>query len=65
MSIRVDRSREHVLLGLFRLDAASTRLIRAQEIDPQRRRSEVERGLGDSVNAEPEPPRLQWSDRSR
>ena len=38
---------EHVLLGLLRLDAASTQLIRAQEIDPRRLRSEVERGLGE------------------
>ena len=38
---------EHVLLGLLRLDGASTRLIRAQDIDPGRLRSEVERGLGD------------------
>ena len=37
---------EHVLLGLLRLDATSTHLIRAQQIDPRRLRSEVERGLG-------------------
>jgi ATP-dependent Clp protease ATP-binding subunit ClpA len=49
-AIRLDQRSigpEHVLLGLLRLDAASTRLIRAQEIDPRRLRSEVERGLGE------------------
>jgi ATP-dependent Clp protease ATP-binding subunit ClpA len=49
-AIRLDRRSigpEHVLLGLLRLDAPSTQLIRAQDIDPRRLRSEVERGLGD------------------
>jgi len=49
-AIRLDQRSigpEHVLLGLLRLDAASTHLIRAQEIDPRRLRSEVERGLGE------------------
>jgi ATP-dependent Clp protease ATP-binding subunit ClpA len=49
-AIRLDQRSigpEHVLLGLLRLDATSTQLIRAQEIDPRRVRSEVERGLGD------------------
>lgn len=38
---------EHVLLGLLRLDAMSTQLIRAQGIDPRSLREEVTRGLGD------------------
>jgi ATP-dependent Clp protease ATP-binding subunit ClpA len=38
---------EHVLLGLLRLDATSTQLIRAQGIDPRSLREEVTRGLGD------------------
>jgi ATP-dependent Clp protease ATP-binding subunit ClpA len=49
-AIRLDQHSigpEHVLLGLLRLDATSTQLIRAQGIDPRRLRSEVERGLGD------------------
>jgi ATP-dependent Clp protease ATP-binding subunit ClpA len=49
-AIRLDQRSigpEHVLLGLLRFDAASTYLIRAQEIDPRRLRSEVERGLGE------------------
>ena len=36
---------EHVLLGILRLGANSTQLLRAQDIDPRRLRSEVERGL--------------------
>jgi hypothetical protein len=39
--------RKHVLLGLLRLDAVSAQLIRAQEIDPRRLRSDVEHGLGE------------------
>jgi ATP-dependent Clp protease ATP-binding subunit ClpA len=49
-AIRLDQRSigpEHVLLGLLRLDATSTRLIHAQGIDPRRLRSEIERGLGD------------------
>ncbi len=49
-AIRLDRRAigpEHVLLGLLRIDGTSTQLIRAQDIDPERLRSEVERGLGD------------------
>lgn len=38
---------EHVLLGLLRLDAMSTELLRGQGIDPRRLRDEVVRGLGD------------------
>jgi ATP-dependent Clp protease ATP-binding subunit ClpA len=49
-AIRLDQRSigpEHVLLGLLRLDASSTRLIHAQGIDRRRLRSEVERGLVD------------------
>ncbi len=49
-AIRLDQRSigpEHVLLGLLRLDAPSTQLIQAQEIDPRRLRAEVERGLGE------------------
>ena len=49
-AIRLDRRSigpEHVLLGLLRVGGASSRLLRAQDIDPARLRSEVERGLGD------------------
>jgi ATP-dependent Clp protease ATP-binding subunit ClpA len=49
-AIRLDRRAigpEHVLLGLLRLGGPSTQLLRAQDIDARRMRSEVERGLGD------------------
>jgi ATP-dependent Clp protease ATP-binding subunit ClpA len=49
-AIRLDQRSigpEHVLLGLLRLDATSTRLIHTQGIDPLRLRSEIDRGLGD------------------
>ncbi len=49
-AIRLDQRSiglEHVLLGLLRLDATSTQLIRAQGIDPRRLGSEVDRALGD------------------
>lgn len=49
-AIRLDQRSigpEHVLLGLLRVDATSTQLLRAQRIDPRRLRSDVERGLGD------------------
>jgi ATP-dependent Clp protease ATP-binding subunit ClpA len=38
---------EHVLLGLLRLDAMSTELLRAQGIDPRQLRDDVVRGFGD------------------
>ena len=39
---------EHVLLGLLRLDAMATRLLRAQGVDLDRLRAEIVRGLGEA-----------------